>query len=131
MNNPKNNTRNDTTKPALQFHEGVEKATAAATEGAGAVKNSMSTAFKGVQDYNAKLLEFAHANTKSAFDFFQQLPGVKSPTALMELSTEHTRKQFETFTEQTKQLGSLAKSAALAAAEPIKAEVAKAFNHAT
>ena len=126
-----NSSKNNTTKPALQFHEGVEKASAAAAEGAGAVRNSMSTAFKGVQDYNAKLLEFAHANTKSAFDFFQQLSGVKSPTALMALSTEHTRKQFEIFTEQTKQLASLAKSAALAAAEPIKAGAAKAFNHAT
>lgn len=126
-----NSSKNNTTKPALQFHEGVEKASAAAAEGAGAVRNSMSTAFKGVQDYNAKLLEFAHANTKSAFDFFQQLSGVKSPTALMALSTEHTRKQFEIFTEQTKQLASLAESAALAAAEPIKAGAAKAFNHAT
>jgi hypothetical protein len=88
MNNPKNIT----TKPALEFHEVVEKGTAqardnyekigaAATEGAGLVKSSMSTAFKGVQDYNTKLLEFAHANTKSAFDFFQQLSGVKSTTA--------------------------------------------------
>jgi phasin len=137
MNNPKNNT----TKPALDFREGVEEGTAqardnyekigaAATEGAGLVKSSMSTVFKGVQDYNTKLLEFAHANTKSAFDFFQQLSGVKSPTALVELSTEHTRKQFETFTEQAKQLASLAQSATLAAAEPIKAGVAKALNHA-
>jgi phasin len=131
MNNPKNKTRNDTTKAALQFQEGVEKATAAAAEGTGAFKNSMSTAFKGVQDYNAKLLEFAHANTKSAFDFFQQLPGVKSPTELLELSTEHARTQFETLVEQTKQLASLAKSATVAAAEPIKAGGAKAFDHAT
>jgi phasin len=137
MNNPKNIT----TKPALDFREGVEKSTAqardnyekigaAATEGADLVKSSVSTVFQGVQDYNTKLLEFAHANTKSAFDFFQQLSGVKSPTALMELTTEHTRKQFETFTEQTKQLGSLAQSATLAAAEPIKAGMAKALKHA-
>jgi phasin len=137
MNNPKNST----TKPALDFREGVEKATAqaratnekigaAATEGAGLVKNSMSEAFKGIQDYNTKLLEFAHANTTSAFDFFQQLSSVKSPTALLELSREHARKQFETFTEQTKQLASLAQGATLAAAKPIKAGVAKALNHA-
>jgi phasin len=137
MNNPKNNT----TKPALDFREGVEKGTAqardnyekigaAATEGAGIAQSGMSTAIKGVQDYNTKLLEFAHANTTSAFDFFQQLSGVKSPTALLELSTEHTRKQFETFTEQTKELASLAQSTTLAAVEPIKAGVAKALNHA-
>jgi phasin len=137
MNNPKR----DTAKPALDFREGVEKGTAqardnyekigaAATERAGQVKSSMSTAFKGVQDYNTKLLEFAHANTKSAFDFFQQLSGVKSTAALMELSSEHTRMQFETFTEQARQLVSLAQSATLAAAEPLKTGVAKALNHA-
>jgi phasin len=136
MNDPKKNT----TKHALDFREGVEKGTmkvrsnyaklgAAVTEGSGQVKSSMSTVFKGVQDYNTKLLEFAHANTKSAFDFFQQLSGVKSPTALVELSNEHTRKQFETFTEQAKQLASLAQSATLAAAEPLKTGVAKALNH--
>jgi phasin len=137
MSDPKKNT----TKPALDFREGVEKGTAharvdyekigaSATEGAGRVKSGMSTVFKGVQDYNTKLLEFAHANTKSAFDFFQQLSGAKSTTALMELSTEHTRKQFETFTEQAKQLASLAQSATLAGAEPLKAGVAKTLNHA-
>jgi phasin len=137
MNNPKSNIK----KPALDFREGMEKGTAqardnyekigaAAAEGADLAKSSMSTVFKGVQDYNTKLLEFAHANAKSAIDFFQQLSGVKSPTALVELSTEHTRKQFETFTEQTKQLASLAQSATLAAAEPIKVGVAKALNHA-
>jgi hypothetical protein len=47
-----------------------------------------------------------------------------------ELRTNHTRKQFETFTEQAKQLASLAQSATLAAAEPLKAGVAKALNHA-
>ena len=136
-----NDLKKNTTKPALDFPEGLEKGTAqardnyekigaAATEGAGRAKSSMSTVFKGVQDYNTKLLEFAHANTKSAFDFFQQLSGVKSPTALVELSTEHARKQFETFTEQAKQLASLAQSAALAAAEPLKAGVAKTLNNA-
>jgi phasin len=136
-----NDLKKNTSKPALDFREGLEKATAqardnyekigaAATEGAGRVKSSMSTVCKGVQDYNTKLLEFAHANTKSAFDFFQQLSGVKSPTALVELSTEHTRKQFEAFTEQAKQLASLAQSATLAAAEPLEAGVAKTLNHA-
>jgi phasin len=117
-----NDSTNNITKPALQFQEGVKKASALGAKEGSAVENSMSTAFKGVQDYNAKLLEFAHANTKSAFDFFQQLPSIKSPAALMELSTKHTQKQFETFTGQVKELASLAKSSTLNAAEPIKAE---------
>jgi Phasin protein len=53
-------------------------------------------------DFNNKFIEFAHANTNAAFDFFQKMSGVQSPSAYLELSTEHARKQIETLTEQTK-----------------------------
>ena len=46
------------------------------------------------------------------------------------LSTEYGRKQFETLTEQAKQLTELAQKVTLATAEPLKAGVAKAFNQA-
>jgi phasin len=92
--------------------------------------NSYSTAVKGLQDYNNKAIEFAHANTNAAFDFVQKLSGVKSPSAFLELSTKHARKQLETLTEQTKQLAALAQKATLATAEPLKTGVAEAFNHA-
>jgi hypothetical protein len=46
----------------------------------------------------------------------------------MELSTEHSRKQFETLTEQTKELAALAQKVTLATAEPLKTGVTKAFN---
>jgi hypothetical protein len=45
----------------------------------------------------------------------------------MELSTEHSRKQFETLTEQTKELAGLAQKVTLATAEPLRAGVTKAF----
>jgi phasin len=94
------------------------------------IKNSYSTAVKGLQDYNNKIIEFAHANTNAAFDFVQKLSGVKSPSTFLELSTKHARKQLETLTEQTKQLAALAQKATLATAEPLKTGVAEAFNHA-
>lgn len=84
------------------------------------------TAVKGAQDYNNKLIEFTQANTNAAYDFVQKLSGVKSPSVFVELSTEHARKQFETLTEQTKQLAALAQKVMLATAEPLKTGVAKA-----
>jgi hypothetical protein len=60
----------------------------------------------------------------------QKLSGVKSPSAFVELSTEHARKQLETLTEQTKQLAALGQKVTLATAEPLKTSIAKAFNHA-
>jgi len=62
------------------------------------------------------------------FDFVQKLSGVKSPTAFVELWTEHARKQVETLTEQTKQLAALAQKATLATAEPLKTGVSNSFN---
>ena len=72
------------------------------------MKDSYSTAVKGAQDYNAKFIEFARANTEAAFEFVQKLSSVKSPSEFFELSTSHSRKQFETLTEQTKELTALA-----------------------
>ena len=118
-------------KGTAQAKETYEKMSAATTEAADLIKDSYAMGVKGIQDFNNKFLEFAHANTNAAFDFFQKLSGVQSPSAYVELSTEHARKQIETLTEQTKQLAALAQKGTLATAEPLKTGVAKAFNRAT
>jgi phasin len=89
-------------KGTTQAKESYEKMNAATTEAADLIKNSYSTAVKSLQDYNNKIIEFAHANTNAAFDFVQKLSGVKSPSTFLEFSTKHARKQLETLTEQTK-----------------------------
>ena len=91
---------------------------------------SYSIVIKGAQDYNKKFIEFTQANTHAAFDFVQKLSDVKSPSAFVELSTAHVRKQLETQTEQIKQLAAIAQKVTLATAEPFKSGVAKAFNQA-
>ena len=113
-----------------QAKDTYEKMSAATTEAADLFKDSYAMGVKGMQGFNNKFLEFAHANTNAAFDFFQKLSGVQSPSAYVELSTEHARKQIETLTEQTKQLAALAQKGTLATAEPLKTGVAKAFNRA-
>ena len=102
--------------------------TAASTEAADFMKNRYWTTVKGVEDYNSKFIEFTHANTNATFDFVHKMSGVKSPTAFIELWTEHARKQVETLTEQTKQLAALAKTATLATAEPLKTGVTESLN---
>jgi phasin len=117
-------------KGTAQAKETYEKMSAATTEAADLFKDSYAMGVKGMQGFNNKFLEFAHVNTNAAFDFFQKLSGVQSPSAYVELSTEHARKQIETLTEQTKQLAALAQKGTLATAEPLKTGVAKAFNRA-
>jgi len=115
---------------STQAKEAFEKMSAATTEATALIKNSYSTAVKGAQDYNTKVIEFAQTNTEAAFDFAQKLSGVKSPSDFIELSTEHSRKQFETLTEQTKELAALAQKVTLATVEPLKTGVTKAFSQA-
>ena len=115
---------------SAQAKEAFEKVNAATAEATALIKNSYSTAVKGAQDYNAKVIEFANANTEAAFAFAQRLFSVKSPADFIELSTEHSRRQFETLTEQTKELAALAQKVTLASTEPLKMGVTKAFSHA-
>jgi phasin len=138
MDDPKMNSKTNAThqfrdmaeKGATQSKEAFERMSAATGKAANVMQNCYSTAVKGVQDYNNKFIEFAHANSKAAFDFSQKLSGIKSPSEYVELSTEHARMQLETLTEQTKQLVALAQKVTLAAAEPLKTGVAEAHKNA-
>ena len=107
--------------------EMYEKMNTATTEAADLIRNSYSTAVKGVQDYNNKIIEFTQANTNAEFVFVQKMSGVKSPTAFIELWTEHARKQVETLAEQSKQLVALTQKVTRATAEPLKTGVANPF----
>lgn len=51
------------------------------------------------------------------------MQGVKSPTEFREISTSHSRKQFETLTEQARELATLAQRAALATVERVEKDV--------
>jgi phasin len=112
--------RNMTEKSATQSKEVYEKMSATTGQTADIMQDCFLAAVKGVQDYNNKLIEFTHANTKAAFDFAQRMSGVKSPSEFVELATEFARQQLATLTEQTKQLAARAQHFTLATAEPLK-----------
>ena len=124
-------SKTKTVNGSAQAKEAFEKMSAATAEATALIKNSYSTAAKGIQDYNTKVIEFANANTEVAFAFAQKLFGLKSPSDFIELSTKHSQEQFETLTEQTKELAVLAQKVTLATAEPLKTGLAKAFGQPT
>ena len=115
---------------AERSREVFETIGAATTDAAEVMRNCCSTALKGMQEYNSKVVEFTQANTKSYVEFVQKLASVKSPSEFIELSTNHGRGQLETVAEQAKQLAELAQKVTLATAEPLKTGFAKAYNHA-
>jgi len=122
--------REMTDKGVERTKEVFETITASTNEAAEVMKNCCSTALKGIQDYNSKVLEFSHANSKSYVEFVQKLAVVKSPSEFFELSAEHTRFQLETAAEQAKELTELARKVTLAATEPLKSGLTKAYNYA-
>ena len=107
------------------------KAKVASEEAAVLLENSYTTVAKGVTDYNLKLIEISRTNARAAFDYAQELLGVKSASEFIELSTAQMRKQFDIASAQNKELYSLAQLVATEAAEPIKTGVSKTFNKAT
>ena len=126
--NPKTKSRTDAPeqlremaeKGAAQSKEVFERMSAAFGQAADVMQHCYSAGVKGMQDYNDKLLEFTHANTKAAFDFAQRISGVKSPSEFVQLSTEQTQHQLTILTDQTKQLAALAQQMTLATAEPLR-----------
>ena len=124
MTNAPNATKNGTT----QAKDSSEKTNLATADAAALTKNSYSAVLQGAQDYNNKVVEFAKTNTVAALDFVKKLSDVKSPSAFIELSTEHSREQFETLTEQTKELAALAHKVTLATTEPLKTGTSKALS---
>ncbi len=92
---------------------------AATTDAAALMKDSYLAAIRRAHDYNTKLIEFAQKNTAAGFEFAQDLSSVKSPAEFLELSGSHSRKQFETLTEQAKELATLAQKVALATVDRV------------
>jgi phasin len=117
-------------KGVSQARDSYAKFKDAAESHNGAIEAFFVNASKGASEYSAKMMEFVKANTTSNLDFAQELFGIKSPTEAFELWTGFTRKQIETYTAQTKELGELTQRVATEAVEPIKASAAKIFKTA-
>ena len=96
----------------------------------GTMEAVFTSASKGASAYQAKVMEFIKTNTTTALDFAQELLGAKSPSEALELWTTHTRKQFETYTAQAKELGELSQKGAAETVEPIKANASKYYKPA-
>src|SRR5215470_15291539 len=117
-------------KSLSQAKDSYEKMKSAAEEATGVLEDTYATASKGAADYALKVIEMARVNSNAAFDFAVELLGAKTFSEFVELSSTHARKQFESMSEQTKELASLIQKVATEAAEPIKEGMSKAAKKA-
>ena len=125
---PENVARDFAEKGAARAKETYGKAQAAAEETTKIMEGTYSAASKGVADFNVHLLEATQTNMNAAFDLARQLARVTSPAEFFQLSAAHMREQFETFTEQAKQLTSLARKTTAEATQPFQTGIARAVS---
>jgi phasin len=114
-------------RSVTQARDGYERMKAVAEDATDVLEDTYANASKGATDYTLKSIEIARANTNAAFDFASQLMTVRSFSEAVELTSTHTRKQFDAFVEQSKELTALAQRVATETTEPIKSGVSKAF----
>ena len=107
-------------KNVSQAKAAYEKIKSAADEATDALEGVYSTVSKGASDCGQKVIEAARVNANANFDYATQLMSVKSFAEIVELSSAHARKQFETFTAQSKDFAALAQKVAAQTTEPVK-----------
>ena len=116
---------------ARQANETLQKGKAAAEQATRAVQQSYSVTFDNIRDFNVKIIDMAQANVEAVLEFSRQLATAKQPSDMVELWTAHAKRQFETLTEQTKELSALGQKIAGESAEPITRGVNQAFKKAS
>jgi hypothetical protein len=101
---PEHPARNFAQKATSDTIDTLERSKATVQEATRIMEQSCMSASKGAVDFNLKLMDIAQDNVNAAFDFARQLSLVKSPSAFLELSVEHARKQFQNLTAQAQDL---------------------------
>jgi len=114
-------------KSVVESRAAFAKAKTHADEAASAFEVSFAAAKDGALAINAKAFEALRANADANFDFLKSVFAAKSLTDVIALQTEFARKQVETMTSQSKDIGALTQKAMADAVEPIKEQVAKSF----
>jgi phasin len=115
---------------AAQGKELADKTEAAAATVADSAQHSYENATSDAADFNAQWIEMVRANTNASLDFAHQLIAAKSPSEALELMAAHTRRQFESFMQQSQQLTDLSQKAVTGAVKPMQDGMKKAFDKA-
>ncbi|ODT06534.1 MAG: phasin family protein [Kaistia sp. SCN 65-12] len=102
----------------------LKTATEDATE---AFEDSYETTRSGLVALTRTSLDNARSHTDAAFAFARDFMGVKSFAEAVELQAAFARKQFETLSEQTRELQTLAQKVSTDATRPVRENFEKVF----
>lgn len=115
---------------ASSAKELADKSEAVAEEAGKSFQKSYENAASDAADFRAQWIEMVRTNTNASLDFAHQLIAAKSPSEALELMAAHTRRQFESFMQQSQQLTELSQKAVTGAVKPMQDGMKKAFDKA-
>ena len=90
-----------------------------AREAASRAQESTSRATEGLREYQLKLVGAAQENVNAFFEYAQDAVEARSISDLVELSTEHSRRQLEMMAEQARELAGSAQKITAGTAWPL------------
>lgn len=114
-------------KGVEQFRDAYDRVRTTAQESSDMIEDSYETTRQGLVELNLHAMEAAKANADAAYGFFRDMFGVKSLSQAIELQTSFARKQFDTFSAQSKDMQELTAKVTSDAGEPVKDAVQKMF----
>jgi phasin len=91
-------------------------------------EKSFDAAGQGATAFNRKIVDIARRNVDVSFDLAKSLAGAKNLADMVELQAAYWRKQFDALTAQAEEVHALSTKVTTAAAEPIKAHVARSVD---
>jgi phasin len=91
-------------------------------------ERSFDAAGQGAAAFNRKIVDIARRNVDASFDLAKSLAGAKNLADMVELQAAYWRKQFDALTAQAEEVRALSTKVTAAAAEPIKAHVARSVD---
>jgi hypothetical protein len=99
--------------------ETLERTKAATKETARKVDERASAGIEGLRELSLSLIDMAHANVDSAFEFAREATTLRTPVDIINLWTSHSRKQLELLSEQSKRMTELGQKLATRTAPSI------------
>ena len=90
-----------------------------ARETANRAQESASRAAEGFREYQLKLVSAAQENANALFEYAHEAVEARSISDLIELSTEHTRRQVELMSKQARELAASAQNIVAGTAWPM------------
>ena len=107
------------TKEATAQGENVSKASGAFEAASKAATGALEASLKGVQDYQAKLVQCFQANAEANLQLAEKLTQTHSPSEFIETMTSHMRERVALMTEQAKELAALSQEATQSAVDAL------------